>query len=72
MTTPEQMEAAARVRDAENDLAESRALESAWDKIDNKIQVAVILGRCDEGKGLNIKFTLLELKMLRQFRRKFA
>lgn len=70
--TPEQMEAEARKRDAATERIESAALESAWDKIDNKIQVAVILGRHDEGKGLNVKFTLLELKMLRQFRKKFA
>lgn len=66
--TPEMMEAEARKRDAENERRDSAALESAWDKIDNKI--AATPGGVQT--NLVVKFTLLELKMLRQFRRKFA
>lgn len=66
--TPEQMEADARRRDAENNERDRKALESAWDKIDNKI--AATPGGVQ--RDLVVKFTLLELKMLRQFRRKFA
>lgn len=47
---------------------EHAALESAWDKIDNKI--ALTPGGVQ--RQLVVKFTLLELKMLRQFRRKHA
>jgi hypothetical protein len=41
---------------------------ATWDKIDNKIHAAKL------GAGLEyvVKFTLLELKVLRQFRRKHS
>lgn len=51
-----------------DDARDNAALESAWDKIDNKI--AATPGGVQ--RALVVKFTLLELKMLRQFRRKFG
>lgn len=63
--TPEQMEAHTR---RENDVRDNAALESAWDKIDNKIATTPAGAQ----RNLVVKLTLLELKMLRQFRRKFA
>lgn len=50
----------------EDEERDRQALERAWDKIDNKIHGTKI----GAGKELVVKFTLLELKMLRQFRRK--
>lgn len=66
--TPEQMEAHTRQEDEARAAREAAALESAWDKIDHKI--AATPGGVQ--RELVVKFTLLELKMLRQFRRKFA
>lgn len=60
-----------RERIARDDFAaqvrrEDEALERAWNKIDSKIH-ATPGGKQTE---LVVKFTLLELKMLRQFQRK--
>jgi hypothetical protein len=65
----QEREAAEAARDAIEDEDRDRlALESAWDKIDNKIHAATP----GAGREYVVKFTLLELKMLRQFRRKHA
>lgn len=61
--TPEETEADTRRQDEEN---KRKALESAWDKIDHKVR----FHKMAIGKELAIRFTLLELKMLQQFRRK--
>jgi hypothetical protein len=62
-------EEAEAARDAlEDEARDNAAMETAWDKIDGKIRELTIARKRDA----TLRFTLRELKMLRQFRRKHA